>query len=54
MGVDMTPEMLAKARKNTESYRQTNRARYRSSSGWEKSNICRWPTTVWTRSFPTA
>ena len=53
IGVDMTAEMLAKARKNTRLYRErTGWTTW--SSGWERSSICRWPTTAWTRSFPTA
>ena len=54
IGVDMTPEMLAKARRNTASYRQGKPVWTTSSSASAKSSICPWPTTAWMRSSPIA
>ena len=47
IGVDMTAEMLAKARKNIAAYRQRT-GWTTSSSGWARSSICPWPTRAWT------
>jgi arsenite methyltransferase len=41
IGVDMTPEMVSKARMNAEKLKMKM-----SSSDWERLSICRWPTTV--------
>ena len=53
IGVDMTPAMLSKARKNTEHYRRTT-GWTTWSSAWARSSICRWPTTPWMWSSATA
>ena len=44
IGVDMTPEMLAKARANAARPAATPT----SSSAWVRSSTCRWPTPPWT------
>ena len=54
IGVDMTPDMVSKARNERVAYRERRRASTTSSSASARSSTCRSPTTASTSSSPIA